>query len=143
MVALGIEVGGRWGNEASNFTRLLVKADARSSPPSPQAATSAALASGWSTLLTHAQVLPLLPACCSKSFLRQDVEQETQGAFQDAHNQGYDINEYTTKVHALGDKLMQGLKRIAQKIHAEETDGNADKLTTRQRNKEKVKKKQC
>ena len=34
---------------------------------------------------------------------------------------------------------MQGLKRIAQKIHAEEADGNAEKLTTRQRNKERVK----
>ena len=67
------------------------------------------------------------------------MEQETQGSFQDAHNQGYYINEYTTKVHALGDKLMQGLKRIAQKIHAEEADGNAEKLTTRQRNKERVK----
>ena len=34
---------------------------------------------------------------------------------------------------------MQGLKRIAQKIHAAEADGNAEKLTTRQRNKERVK----
>ena len=71
--------------------------------------------------------------------LLQEVEQETQGAFQDAHNQGYYINEYTTKVNALGDKLMQGLKRIAQKIHVAEADGNAEKLTTRQRNKERVK----
>ena len=67
------------------------------------------------------------------------MEQETQGAFQDAHNQGYYINEYTTKVNALGDKLMQGLKRIAQKIHAAEADANVEKLTTRQRNKERVK----
>ena len=71
--------------------------------------------------------------------LLQEVEQETQGAFQDAHNQGYYINEYTTKVNALGDKLMQGLKRIAQKIHAAEADANVEKLTTRQRNKERVK----
>ena len=71
--------------------------------------------------------------------LLREVEQETQGAFQDAHNQGYYINEYTTKVNALGDKLMQGLKRIAQKIHAAEADGNVEKLTTRQRNKERVK----
>ncbi|MCV6575455.1 MAG: hypothetical protein OIF58_06940, partial [Cohaesibacter sp.] len=54
--------------------------------------------------------------------LLQEVEQATQGGFQDAHNQGYYINEYTTKVNALGDKLMQGLKRIAQKIHAAEAD---------------------
>ena len=71
--------------------------------------------------------------------LLQELEQETQGAFQDAHNQGFYINEYTTKVHALGDKLMQGLQRIAQKIHASEADGSAEKLTTRQRNKERVK----
>ena len=71
--------------------------------------------------------------------LLQEFEQETQGAFQDAHNQGFYINEYTTKVHALGDKLMQGLQRIAQKIHASEADGSVEKLTTRQRNKERVK----
>ena len=71
--------------------------------------------------------------------LLQELEQETQGAFQDAHNQGFYINEYTTKVHALGDKLMQGLQRIAQKIHASEADGSVEKLTTRQRNKERVK----
>ena len=46
-------------------------------------------------------------------------------------NQGFYINEYTTKVHALGDKLMQGLQRIAQKIHASEADGSVEKLTTR------------
>ena len=43
------------------------------------------------------------------------------------------------QVHALGDKLMQGLQRIAQKIHASEADGSVEKLTTRQRNKERVK----
>ena len=34
---------------------------------------------------------------------------------------------------------MQGLQRIAQKIHASEADGSVEKLTTRQRNKERVK----
>ena len=71
--------------------------------------------------------------------LLQELEQETQGAFQDAHSQGFYFNEYTTKVHALGDKLMQGLQRIAQKIHASEADGSVETLTTRQRNKERVK----
>ena len=54
LVVLGIEVGGRWSNEASNFIRMLANARARSSPPSLQAATRAALVSRWSALLTHA-----------------------------------------------------------------------------------------
>ena len=54
LVVLGIEVGGRWSNEASSFIRMLAKARARSSPPSLQAATTAALVSRWSALLTHA-----------------------------------------------------------------------------------------
>ena len=54
LVVLGIEVGGRWSNEASNFIRMLANARARPSPPSLQAATRAALVSRWSALLTHA-----------------------------------------------------------------------------------------
>ena len=54
LVVLGIEVGGMWSNEASNFIRMLANARARSSPPSFQAATRAALVSRWSALLTHA-----------------------------------------------------------------------------------------
>ena len=34
LVVLGIEVGGRWSNEASSFIRMLAQARARSSPPS-------------------------------------------------------------------------------------------------------------
>ena len=71
--------------------------------------------------------------------LMQELERETQGAFQDAHNQGFYINEYTTKVHALGDKLMQGLQRIAHKIHAVEAEGSVQQLTTRQQNRERIK----
>ena len=54
LVVLGIEVGGRWSNEASNFIRMLANARARSSPPALQAATRAALVSRRSALLTHA-----------------------------------------------------------------------------------------
>ena len=54
LVVLGIEVGGRWSNEASSFIRMLAKARARSSPPSLQAATTSALVSRWSAILTHA-----------------------------------------------------------------------------------------
>eukprot|EP00435_Cladocopium_sp_Y103_P007174 s1119_g2.t1 len=71
--------------------------------------------------------------------LMQELERKTQGAFQDAHNQGFYINDYTTKVHALGDKLMQGLQRIAHKIHAVEAEGSARQLTTRQQNRERIK----
>ena len=51
LVVLGIEVGGRWSNEASSFIRMLAKARAR---PSLQAATTSALVSRWSAVLTHA-----------------------------------------------------------------------------------------
>ena len=54
VVVLGIEVGGRWSNEASSFIRMLVQARARSSPPALRAATTSALVSRWSALLTHA-----------------------------------------------------------------------------------------
>ena len=74
----------------------------------------------------------------SMAELLQGLERELQGAFQDAHNAGFFINEYTTKVHALGDKLFEGMQRIERKIAADEA-GNlqADKVptSTRERNK--------
>ena len=45
----------------------------------------------------------------------QEVERETRALFQDAHNAGFYINEYTTKVAVLGDKLLQGLRKAAEK----------------------------
>ena len=54
LVVLGIEVGGRWSNEASSFIRMLAQARARSSPLALRAATTSALVSRWSALLTHA-----------------------------------------------------------------------------------------
>ena len=56
LVVLGIEVGGRWSNEASNFIRMLANARAPSSPPSLQAAARAALVSRWSALLSRSDV---------------------------------------------------------------------------------------
>ena len=97
------------------------------------------LAPKWLVPLEKPEPLEVSAAATWLESLLQELEQETQGAFQDAHNQGFYINEYTTKVHALGDKLMQGLQRIAQKIHASEADGSVENLTTRQRNKERVK----
>ena len=70
--------------------------------------------------------------------LLQELDRELQGAFQDAHNTGFYINEYTTKVNALGDKLFEGLQRIVRKITAEEAgslqDGKAH-TSTKERNK--------
>ena len=48
LVVLGIEVGGRWSNEASSFVRMLAQARARSSPASLRAATPSALVSRFS-----------------------------------------------------------------------------------------------
>ena len=47
--------------------------------------------------------------------LTAEVERETRCLFQDAHNAGFYINEYTTKVNVLGDKLLQGLRKAAEK----------------------------
>ena len=49
------------------------------------------------------------------SKLTAEVERETRSLFQDAHNAGFYINEYTTKVNVLGDKLLLGLRRAAEK----------------------------
>ena len=67
LVVLGIEVGGRWSNEASSFIRMLAQARARSSPPALRAATTSALVSRWSALPTQ-QPLPSLPVFCLKIF---------------------------------------------------------------------------
>ncbi len=64
VVVFGIEVGGRWWNEASNVIRMLANATARSSFPSLQAVTASALVS----LLTPPPH-PLLQACCLKIFI--------------------------------------------------------------------------
>merc|ERR1712020_215219 len=52
--------------------------------------------------------------------LLEELESECLSAFQDAHNTGFYINEYTTKVNALGDKLLEGLRRASEKILQEE-----------------------
>ena len=47
--------------------------------------------------------------------LTEEVEREIGALFQDAHNAGFYINEYTTKVNVLGDKLLQGLRKATEK----------------------------
>jgi hypothetical protein len=52
--------------------------------------------------------------------LLKELESECLSSLQDAHNAGFYINEYTTKVNALGDKLLEGLRRASEKILKQE-----------------------
>ena len=56
----------------------------------------------------------------------KELESECLSAFQDAHNTGFFINEYTTKVNALGDKILEGLRRASEKIVREEAARTPD-----------------
>ena len=72
--------------------------------------------------------------------LLKELESECLSAFQDARNAGFYINEYTTKVNALGDKLLEGLRRASENLLKEEAahhpleaegDDNVQKLQER------------
>ena len=52
---------------------------------------------------------------CHLEQLTREIERETRALFQDAQNTGFYINKYTTKVNVLGDKLLQGLRKAAEK----------------------------
>ena len=69
--------------------------------------------------------------------LLKEIELETTSAFQDAHNAGFYINEYTTKVNALGDKLLQGLQRASQKVLQQEA--SAGEVPGKNKDRERVK----
>ena len=58
--------------------------------------------------------------------LLKELESECLSAFQDAHNTGFYINEYTTKVNALGEKILEGLRRASAKIVKEEAACTSD-----------------
>ena len=68
--------------------------------------------------------------------LTAEVERETRCLFQDAHNAGFYINEYTTKVNVLGDKLLEGLRKAAEKqrdqMDAEAQEHSDKKITKAQ-----------
>ena len=53
-VVLGLEVGGRWSQEAPSFIKLLAQHKARQAPPILQHSITTALIARWSALLTHA-----------------------------------------------------------------------------------------
>ena len=52
---------------------------------------------------------------CYLEQLTREIERETRALFQDTQNTGFYINEYTTKVNVLGDRLLQGLRKAAEK----------------------------
>ena len=54
LVVFGMEVGGRWGDEAVSFLRLLARARARDAPAQDRAAAQVAWAVRWSALLAVA-----------------------------------------------------------------------------------------
>ena len=58
--------------------------------------------------------------------LLEELQSECLSAFQDAHNTGFYINEYTTKVNALGDKNLEGLRRASEQIMREEAARTPD-----------------
>ena len=68
------------------------------------------------------------------SELAARLDRETPCLFRYAHNAGSDINEYTTYVNVLGNKLLQGLRRAGEEQRYQ-TDTMAleesDKKTTR------------
>ncbi len=64
-----------------------------------------------------AQVSEDIDAC---EVLLEELKSEFHSAFQDARSTGFHINEYTTKVNALGDKLLDGLRRASEKVLRQE-----------------------
>lgn len=54
LVVLGIEVGGRWSQEAATFIRLLAQSKARQAPAILQRSMTNALISRWSAMLSKA-----------------------------------------------------------------------------------------
>ena len=56
----------------------------------------------------------------------QEIQKETEAMYQDSHNTGFYINEYMTKINAIGDKLLLGLHRASEK-HVEETAASSQK----------------
>ena len=54
LVVLGIEVGGRWSEEAASFITNLARAKTRDTPALLRQAATASLISRWTAFLTHA-----------------------------------------------------------------------------------------
>jgi len=85
LVVLGLEVGGRWSQEATFFIELLAQHKARQAPPILQHSITIALIARWSALLTHAaqQAFAATPKAMSQlsaNFLRKHPPKPTQPA---------------------------------------------------------------
>lgn len=73
--------------------------------------------------------------------LMQELEAECRSAFQDAHNTGFYINQYTTKINALGDALMQGLRRACDRLQSEEAtrvNTESSQASAQQKSKQRI-----
>jgi hypothetical protein len=73
-------------------------------------------------------VATAIQVSCEVDTLMEEMQRETAYLFQDAHNAGFYINEYTTKLAVLGDKLLPGLRRAAEK-QQQEMELAAEKMT--------------
>ena len=58
--------------------------------------------------------------------LLTELESECLSAFQDAHISGFYFNGYTTKVNALGEKMLESVRKASEKIVSEEAARTPD-----------------
>ena len=65
--------------------------------------------------------------------LLKELESECLSAFQDAHNTGFYINEYTATANALGDNILEGLRSASEHIVREEAARTPDVAEDAQR----------
>eukprot|EP00435_Cladocopium_sp_Y103_P072131 s469_g39.t1 len=72
LIVLGIEVGGRWSQEAATFIRLLAKSKPRQAPAILQRSVATALIARWSAMLTQAAMQTF-----AASFLDFDLSAQT------------------------------------------------------------------
>ena len=140
-------VCGRWNLDAQTLVQLLPLSILDSGPllsigSKPEwGAMNTAVPDGSPTNL----VLPLSESDSELSdaesvdldTLKREVDRETRALFQDAHNAGFYINEYTTKINVLGDKLLQGLRKAAERqqdqMDAAALDESGKKITKAQK----------
>ena len=65
LVVVGIELGGRWSEEAAQFIRLLARSRSRAAPPLLRSSAWAAYVARWSALLSFAAVQALAASLLS------------------------------------------------------------------------------
>ena len=65
LVVVGIELGGRWSEEAAQFIRLLARSRSRATPPLLRSSARAAYVARWSALLSFAAARALAASLLS------------------------------------------------------------------------------